>query len=57
MAGEYRRQKGSQTWHWCRNCASWPSKPGSFDTRSEPPADEDKCTECDAKTGAEKCQE
>lgn len=21
---EYRRQKGSSVWHWCRNCSKWP---------------------------------
>jgi len=21
----YRRKNGSDTWHWCRNCANWPT--------------------------------
>jgi len=21
---EYRRRKGSDTWHWCTNCSNWP---------------------------------
>lgn len=21
----YRRRKGSDTWHWCRNCSNWPT--------------------------------
>ena len=20
----YRRKKGSDTWHWCKNCTNWP---------------------------------
>jgi len=20
----YRKRKGSDTWHWCKNCANWP---------------------------------
>ncbi len=23
---EYRRQKESTVWHWCRNCSKWPQK-------------------------------
>ena len=21
----YRRRKGNDTWHWCRNCSNWPT--------------------------------
>ena len=21
---EYRKKKGSDTWHWCKNCSNWP---------------------------------
>lgn len=21
----YRKRKGSDTWHWCRNCSDWPT--------------------------------
>lgn len=21
----YRKKKGSDTWHWCRNCSNWPT--------------------------------
>ena len=21
----YRKRKGSDTWHWCRNCPNWPT--------------------------------
>lgn len=24
MANEYRRRKGFEKWHWCRNCSNWP---------------------------------
>lgn len=22
----YRKKRGSNIWHWCRNCSSWPTK-------------------------------
>ena len=22
---EYRKRKGRDTWHWCRNCSNWPT--------------------------------
>ncbi len=22
---EYRKRKGSDTWHWCTNCSQWPT--------------------------------
>ena len=24
MKKEYRKKKGSDTWHWCTNCSKWP---------------------------------
>ena len=21
----YRKRKGGDTWHWCRNCSNWPT--------------------------------
>lgn len=21
----YRKRKGSDTWHWCKNCTNWPT--------------------------------
>ncbi|RLA96740.1 MAG: hypothetical protein DRG83_17090 [Deltaproteobacteria bacterium] len=24
MKKEYRKRKGSDTWHWCTNCPYWP---------------------------------
>ncbi len=35
---EFRRRKGSDTWHWCRNCSNWPKgKVGvDYDVRNAP---------------------
>ncbi len=22
---EYRKKKGTDTWHWCTNCSNWPT--------------------------------
>jgi len=29
---EYRRRKGSDTWHWCTNCSHWPKDGEDYDT-------------------------
>lgn len=39
----YRRKKGSDTWHWCRNCTNWPSS--DYDERASRPS-YDLCNQC-----------
>ena len=51
---EYRRRKGSDTWHFCRNCSLWPT--GDYDTRSSSPTTGELCNECKAKRSAGNCQ-
>lgn len=28
---EYRKKKGSDTWHWCTNCRDWPTGTAGVD--------------------------
>lgn len=41
---EYRRQRSSDTWHWCRNCTQWPTT--DYERRDTHPTTGDKCREC-----------
>lgn len=49
----YRRRKGSDTWHWCRNCNNWPTS--NYDERPDKPSGGDLCNECKAKDKAGNC--
>jgi len=51
----YRRQKDSDTWHWCRNCSSWPR--GDYEERnSDETLSGELCNECIEKERAENCR-
>jgi hypothetical protein len=39
----YRRKKGSDTWHFCENCTGWPTS--DYDTRDTNPSGE-LCNQC-----------
>jgi hypothetical protein len=54
MAKEYRRRKGSDTWHFCSNCSNWPGV-GYERSRSKPRSGE-LCNECKSKKDRGKCQ-
>ena len=41
---EYRRKKGSDTWHWCKNCSKWPES--DYDVTNTKPTTGEKCNEC-----------
>jgi hypothetical protein len=49
----YRRKKGSDTWHWCRNCSRWPIS--DYDERYTKPESGELCNECRAKEKEGKC--
>ena len=51
--GSYRRKKGSDTWHWCRNCSSWPTS--GYEESIASPANGELCNECRAKEVAGSC--
>ena len=50
----YRRLKGSDTWHWCRNCSKWPNS--NYDERNSKPTTGELDNECRAKDGAGNCR-
>jgi uncharacterized protein (DUF433 family) len=44
----YRRRKGSDTWHWCSNCSTWPES--SYEEQaSSVSLTGERCNECSAK--------
>jgi uncharacterized protein (DUF433 family) len=51
---DYRRGKGHDTWHWCRDCSSWPTD--DYEESSSRPTAGELCNECQRKHGAGTCQ-
>jgi hypothetical protein len=51
---EYRRQKGTTVWHWCRNCSRWPQ--ADFESVYMKPTDGELDNECRAKEEAGDCR-
>ena len=41
---EYRKIKGSEVWHWCESCPSWPDE--GYLSRTEKPTDGKLCDGC-----------
>lgn len=54
MASTCRRKKGTQTWHFCTNCADWPSS--DYDERFTVPIEGELCNECRAKLREGNCR-
>lgn len=50
---KYRKRRGSDTWHWCRNCSNWPTE--DYTERDTRPG-YDLCNECKGKEKAGNCQ-
>ncbi len=50
---EYRKRKGTDTWHWCKNCSNWPTS--NYDSKTTRPA-YDLCNECKGKEKAGNCK-
>jgi hypothetical protein len=51
----YRRRKGTDTWHFCRNCTNWPTTPGTYDEQSSKPTTGEFDNECLAKDRNRTC--
>ena len=51
---EYRRKKGSDTWHWCTNCSKWPTS--DYDASYTKPTSGELDNECKAKEKANECK-
>lgn len=52
---KYHKKKGSDTWHWCRNCSNWPGT-GSDTTGTDTRPGGDLCNECKAKEKDGNCR-
>ena len=50
----YRRKKGSDTWHWCKNCSNYPTS--DYDYRSSKPSGGELCDQCISKDKKGKCR-
>ena len=53
MAAQYRKKKGSDTWHFCSNCSNWPTS--NYDSSSTKPTNGELCDQCKAKEKAGTC--
>lgn len=51
---EYRRKKGSDTWHWCKNCSNWPTS--DYEVRYTKPTTGELDNECKAKERDGNCK-
>ena len=54
MASQYRRARGSDTWHFCSNCSKWPTS--NYDSSPTKPTSGELCNECRGKQAAGNCQ-
>ena len=54
MASNFRRKKGSDTWHFCSNCSNWPTS--DYDERWDKPTSGELCNECRAKKNTGDCK-
>jgi hypothetical protein len=54
---EYRRRKGHDAWHWCKNCSNWPTgTPGKdYDSSQTKPTSGELDNECKSKEKAGNC--
>ena len=51
---QYRKKKGSDTWHWCKNCSNWPES--NYDVQHVKPADDELDNQCKAKDREGTCE-
>ena len=51
----YRKRKGSDTWHWCRNCYNWPTSDYEETTTSGRPSTGELDNNCTALEKAGTC--
>jgi len=52
----YRKKKGSDTWHWCKNCSNWPTY--DYDEKevgAGRPSGGELCDECIGKEKSGNC--
>jgi len=49
----YRKKRGSDTWHWCRNCSNWPLH--DYEESKTKPTTGELCNECKSKDADHNC--
>ncbi len=49
----YRRRRGTDTWHFCTNCSNWPTS--DYESATTKPTSGEFCNECLAKERAGNC--
>jgi hypothetical protein len=49
----YRKRRGYDAWHWCRNCSKWPT--ADYDEQPTKPTGDELCNECKSKDAAGNC--
>ncbi len=49
----YRRRRGHDTWHFCRNCSNWPTS--DYVEQEQKPTTGELCNECRAKRNVGTC--
>ncbi len=49
----YRKKRGSNIWHWCRNCSSWPIK--NYIPLDTDPLTGELCRQCKDKDKSGNC--
>ena len=49
----YRKTKGRDAWHLCRNCSNWPTS--NYDEKPAKPSSGELCNECQGKEKAGNC--
>lgn len=50
----YRKSKHSDTWHFCRNCSSWPTT--NYDEQTSKPVTGELCNQCKSKKSNNNCK-
>ena len=51
---EYRRKRGGDKWHFCKNCSKWPTF--NYDSIYVKPSESELCNECKGKEKANNCK-
>ncbi len=54
IVATYRRRRGSDTWHFCRNCSNWPTS--NYEERHTRPSSGEFDNECLAKESSGNCR-
>ena len=52
----YVRKKGSDTWHWCRNCSDYPTG-SDVEKKDTKPTSGELCNQCRGKEANGNCHE